>query len=737
MGLPSFSRISDILADPVTPTTIYAAVRRLSGSAPGPSSGVYKSVDGGTQWEERRQGLPTSSASPEALAINPGHPGTLYAGDLDGVYRSTNGAIDWQAVNSAPANLPIRALAVQPANGAVFAGAPHVVAEEGDVGVLRSQDDGESWSSEMSGLDASFISSLVSGLREGQRLVVSTDSQGILASDDDGGSWQPAGEGITGNRVGPLTRDPHAPETLYTVAGESRFLRNQAYRSTDAAATWQLLGPPFEDDLGPLVVDGVDASTLYVASAGRIFRSTTAGTQWSDVSGRICGANLTVAADPIVGSQLVAGCVEDSGAPVSPPIYNSFLLQSTDGGSTWRRVFDGPTGAVFANWFISFDDGLEDLVFAGLSGLVGGGAFFSRDRGGFWFEIEPLKGVGVQALVSEPEPLAPGSPRQFFAGTSTSGVLQLIEGSEWVPFNEGLTGRNVRSLVVDPSRERRIWAATGGAGVQTLDHVTRLPCTESATIRCLLDRFQVEVEWSVPEVAFGQGTVIPLPDVQGSANSTTAAFWFFQEENPELAVKILDGRSVNGSFWVFYSGLSTVRYTLKVTDSLTGQRRFYENLSGRVASAGDTRAFPVARAIGSSASLPFTEQDLDLRAMGDLLALSAEGLQAQEAGSSLLLLNDRFQVDVQWDLSGRGVGFGTGVPLTPQSGALWFFRPENLEVFVKILDGRPVNGRFWLFFGALSNLGFELTVTDTQSGLIRSYIHPPGTFGSVVDVMAF
>ena len=71
----------------------------------------------------------------------------------------------------------------------------------------------------------------------------------------------------------------------------------------------------------------------------------------------------------------------------------------------------------------------------------------------------------------------------------------------------------------------------------------------------------------------------------------TGYFWFFDPANVELVVKVLDGRGVNGHFWVFYGALSDVEYQVVVTDSVTGERRTYENERGNLASVADTSAF--------------------------------------------------------------------------------------------------------------------------------------------------
>ena len=74
--------------------------------------------------------------------------------------------------------------------------------------------------------------------------------------------------------------------------------------------------------------------------------------------------------------------------------------------------------------------------------------------------------------------------------------------------------------------------------------------------------------------------------------SDAGAFWFFGEDNLELMVKIVDGRTLNDRFWVFYGGLSDVEYEITVTDTGTGTERVYRNTRGRIESRADTEAFP-------------------------------------------------------------------------------------------------------------------------------------------------
>lgn len=118
-----------------------------------------------------------------------------------------------------------------------------------------------------------------------------------------------------------------------------------------------------------------------------------------------------------------------------------------------------------------------------------------------------------------------------------------------------------------------------------LARVRPAACVPDTRTLCLAGgRFKVQVEWRtlVPQV--GVGTAKPL-------TSDTGYFWFFNASNIELVIKVLDGRSINGHYWVFYGALSDVEYTITVTDSLTGRQRIYKNEQGTLASVGDIQAF--------------------------------------------------------------------------------------------------------------------------------------------------
>ena len=59
---------------------------------------------------------------------------------------------------------------------------------------------------------------------------------------------------------------------------------------------------------------------------------------------------------------------------------------------------------------------------------------------------------------------------------------------------------------------------------------------------------------------------------------------------PEVVVKMVDFRAVNGKFWFFYTGLTSLDYLLTVTDSVTGAVRTYQSVTP-FCGAADTNAF--------------------------------------------------------------------------------------------------------------------------------------------------
>jgi hypothetical protein len=106
--------------------------------------------------------------------------------------------------------------------------------------------------------------------------------------------------------------------------------------------------------------------------------------------------------------------------------------------------------------------------------------------------------------------------------------------------------------------------------------------------------------------------------------------------------------------------------------------------------------------------------------------------------TTLCLNNDRFKVQASYATPQGSSGQGQGVELAADSGYFWFFNSANVEMIVKVLNGCGSNGNYWVFAGGLTNVQVTLTVTDTQTGAIKTYTNPMGTaFQPIQDTRAF
>ena len=106
---------------------------------------------------------------------------------------------------------------------------------------------------------------------------------------------------------------------------------------------------------------------------------------------------------------------------------------------------------------------------------------------------------------------------------------------------------------------------------------------------------------------------------------------------------------------------------------------------------------------------------------------------------ALCLNNNRFAVTAAWQASPLGpIALASGARITDKTGYFWFVDPENVELVVKVLNGcfEPFDS-YWVFASGLTNLGVELTVTDTQTGASKGYSNPIGTpFAPILDTGA-
>lgn len=101
--------VNDIVMDPRNPDVLYAAAhqRRRSDYAyvsGGPGSGMYRTTDGGKNWEKINNGLPAADIGRIGLAISPADPEYIYAiveaAKDEGFYRTTTRGAKWEKMSN-------------------------------------------------------------------------------------------------------------------------------------------------------------------------------------------------------------------------------------------------------------------------------------------------------------------------------------------------------------------------------------------------------------------------------------------------------------------------------------------------------------------------------------------------------------------------------------------------------------------------------------------------------------
>lgn len=107
--------------------------------------------------------------------------------------------------------------------------------------------------------------------------------------------------------------------------------------------------------------------------------------------------------------------------------------------------------------------------------------------------------------------------------------------------------------------------------------------------------------------------------------------------------------------------------------------------------------------------------------------------------TTLCLNGSRFQVTTQWHTNDGKSGAGQAVALTNDSGYFWFFGADNVEIVTKVLNACTSPApMYWVFASGLTNVGVDLTVTDTKTGQTKTYHNPINQpFPAIQDTGAF
>lgn len=626
---------------------------------------VLRSQDGGHNFT--RVGLvPGSSLAsfPIDIAADPTEPSKLWAIFNRRLHASGDGGGQWlETAGSLLLGAGFEPQSVRALGGGtvlVVAVRPSDAVRQ----VLISRDGGATWLVETHGVQGGNLS-LAAAALPGRYYGFSKDT--LLRTDDRGRFWQEISPRPCARK---LETDPIEPATFYasssSCVGQWGDLPRGLWRSRNAGATFENITPPgvtFELSLLVALRHG-NATVLLTGdetNSGQLWRSADGGSTWQTV---------TAASSTVYEILADAGKIWTAAGQV--------LSQSNDGGLTWVPVGGGPSYLV-----------------------VGGGKRAYTDQGDIVVELPS------GAVVRHPNPTNNSSlglrldryGRLYLVGRSI--FRSLDDGRTWQNLETGTLGQYL-DFVADPFDAELLLASSPSGPM-----LGRF--ADSAVLTLGHGRFKATIDWKAPDGLFGRGNGKNLTDDSGG-------FWFFSPERTEVVVKVLDGRRINGRYWVFVGSLTDVEFDLELVDQVSGEKRRYHNNASSFASFGDTQAFPLGEA------QPTIETE--------------EPTFFYPSTTQAVPVGDHFEVEVSWQTA-DGQGAGMGSRLSGETAAFTFFSPENVELLVNVIDGRAINGRYWVFAASLSNVAYTLRVRDLQTGEIKEYQNPAGSFASFGDTSAF
>lgn len=464
------------------------------------------------------------------------------------------------------------------------------------------------------------------------------------------------------------------------------------FKSIDGGRKWRESGVP-EPALG-FAIDPLTPSTVYAGliSSG-VYKTVL-----------VHGAQSWIPAHTGLGTVRVWSLAIDPQSPSTlyAATAGNGVYKTTNAGATWFPANAGLSSSPQGIEAIVIDPARTSTLFACDAGY---GMVRSTDAGEHWTVLS----VNGSPFYCSSLAVAATNPATVYAATPGEGVIRSEDGGEtWSPFNHGLTSLLVSALATD-STGAAVYAGTIGSGVFEFSTAPPAPCVASGTTACLHGgRFGVRGTFAAPGGPESAAHVAQLTD-------DSAYLWFFSPGNVEAFVKVIDGCPVNGRFWVFAAGLTNVRASLFVTDSQTGIVHSAVNPQGSPFQPDqDTSTFPCGTI---QAAAETWEPPAASEAVGACV----------ENATTLCLGNGRFAVTTAFRTAAGQSGQGMAVPLTAEAGYFWFFGAANPEVLIKVLDACVPFQRFWVFAAGLTDVAVTTTVTDTVTGLRKTYVNPQHT----------
>jgi len=412
-------------------------------------NGIYKSTDAGKTWTHL--GLVDGQQIP-ALAVDPRDPNKVLAAVLGhpygpsearGLYRSTDGGQNWQKIISKDENTGASDVEIDPSNPDVIYASMWEVREgpweDGNTfngsggGLFKSTDGGSTWHPLTNGLPKDLSQIYVAiAPSDSQRLYATLSTASgklnVYRSDDAGDSWaqitdDPRPSGRIGGGDLPVPRvDPKNPDVVYVAS-------TVTMKSTDGGKTWAgFRGAPGGDDYQNLWINPNNGNIILLVSDQGAIVTVNGGASWSSWYNQPTAQLYHAIADNSFPYRVCAGQQESGSVCTSS--------RGNDGAITFREWH--PVG-VIEYGYVAPDPLDSDVVYGGGRTEV---SKFHFSTG----EVQnvtpiPLRNLKYRANRTEPLMFSPVDPQTLYYASNV--LFKTTDGgNSWQTISADLTREN-------------------------------------------------------------------------------------------------------------------------------------------------------------------------------------------------------------------------------------------------------------------------------------------------------